>query len=89
MKCQHCGKNEATMSLRFQVNQQGMQINMCHTCFQEIQSQLMQARCRHLATMRNQFFQANGGQQARTQTKQTEENQGNGLLDQLGKNIIK
>ena len=40
MKCQHCGKNEATMSLRFQVNHQGMQVNMCHTCFQEIQGQL-------------------------------------------------
>ena len=47
----------------------------------------MQARCHHLAMMRNHFFQANGGQQARTQTKQTQENQGNGLLDQLGKNI--
>ena len=40
MKCQHCGKNEATMSLRFQVNQQGMHMNMCHSCFQEIQGQL-------------------------------------------------
>ena len=35
----------------------------------------------------NHFSQANGGQQARTQTKQTREGHDNGLLDQLGKNI--
>ena len=47
----------------------------------------MQAKCRHLAAMRNQFFQANGSQQARTQTRQTNENHDSGLLDELGKNL--
>ncbi|MBO0587961.1 ATP-dependent Clp protease ATP-binding subunit [Sporosarcina sp. E16_8] len=87
MQCQHCGKNEATMSLRFQVNQQGMHINMCHTCFQEIQGQLQAGEMPSFSDNANHFFQANGGQQARTQTKQTQEGHGDGLLDQLGKNI--
>lgn len=87
MQCQHCGKNEATMSLRFQVNQQGMHINMCLTCFQEIQGQLQAGKMPSFSDNANHFFKANGGQQAKTQTKQTEEGHGNGLLDQLGKNI--
>lgn len=87
MNCQHCGKNEATMSLRFQVNQQGMHINMCLTCFQEIQGQLQAGKMPSFSDNANHFFKANGGQQAKTQTKQTEEGHGNGLLDQLGKNI--
>ena len=72
MKCQHCGKNEATMNLRFQVNQQGMQMNMCHTCFQEIQGQLNAGKMPSFSNDANHFSQANGGQQARTQTRQTE-----------------
>ena len=84
MKCQHCGKNDATMSFRLQVNQQRMQINLCHTCFQEIQGQYEMPSYGHDA---NQFFQANGKQQAQTQVREVDGNQGNGLLDQLGKNI--
>ena len=70
MKCQHCGKNEATMNLRFRMNQQNMQVNMCHTCFQEIQGQLNAGKMPSFGNDANQFFQANGGNQARTQTKQ-------------------
>ncbi|MCM3745078.1 AAA family ATPase [Sporosarcina luteola] len=80
MKCQNCGRNEATMSFRLQVNQQRMQMHMCHTCFQEIQGQLNAGNA-------NQFFQANGNPQAHTQVREADENPGNGLLDQLGKNI--
>ncbi|WP_342504691.1 AAA family ATPase [Sporosarcina sp. FSL K6-2383] len=87
MKCQHCGQNEATMSLRFQMNHQGMQVNLCHGCFQEIQSQLATGKMPPFSNDAQHFSQANGSQQARTQTRQTKENQGTGLLDQLGKNL--
>jgi ATP-dependent Clp protease ATP-binding subunit ClpE len=87
MKCQLCGQNGATMNLRLRMNQQNMQLNMCHTCFGQIQGQLNAGKMPSLGNEGNHFFQANGGGQARTQTKQVEENQGNGLLDQLGKNI--
>ena len=87
MKCQHCGINEATMNLRFRLNQQNMQVNMCHTCFQEIQGQLNSGKMPSFGSEGNHFFQANGGGQARTQTRQNDEHQANGLLDQLGKNI--
>jgi ATP-dependent Clp protease ATP-binding subunit ClpE len=85
MKCQHCGKNEATMSFRLQVNQQRMQINLCPTCFQEIQGQLHAGKMPSYG--QNQFFQANGKQHAHTQVQEVDPNQGNGLLDQLGKNL--
>ena len=71
MKCQHCGKNEATMNLRFRMNQHNMQMNMCHTCFAEIQGQLNTGEMPSFSNDANQFFQANGGKQASAQTKQT------------------
>ncbi|MFJ7936458.1 AAA family ATPase [Sporosarcina sp. NPDC096371] len=87
MKCQHCGTNDATMSLRLQVNHQGMQIHLCHTCFQDIQGQLTAGKMPSFSNDAQYFSQANGSPQARTQTRQAEEQPGNGLLDQLGKNI--
>ncbi|WP_203246539.1 ATP-dependent Clp protease ATP-binding subunit [Sporosarcina beigongshangi] len=87
MQCQHCGQNEATMSLRFQVNHQGMQLNLCHGCFQDIQGQLTAGKMPSFNNEAQHFSQANGGQQARTQTRQAQDNQGTGLLDQLGKNL--
>ncbi|MEK5038011.1 ATP-dependent Clp protease ATP-binding subunit [Sporosarcina sp. FSL K6-3457] len=87
MKCQHCGQNEATMNLRFQMNHQGMQINLCHECFHEIQSQLATGKMPSFNNDAQYFSQANGSQQARTQTRQVNDNKGTGLLDQLGKNL--
>ena len=84
MKCQHCGTNEATMNLRIQVNQQGIQMSLCHTCFQEIQGQLTEGKKPVFNSDANHYSQANGNQKTRTQTRQ---NQDIGLLDQLGKNI--
>ena len=63
MKCQHCGTNEATMNLRIQVNQQGMQMSLCHTCFQEIQGQLTEGKKPVFNSDANHYSQANGNQQ--------------------------
>ncbi len=87
MKCEHCGKNAATMNLRFQMNQQNMQVNMCRSCFREIQGQLTAGQMPSFEGDANYYSQANGGKQARTQTRHVEENPDHGLLDELGKNI--
>lgn len=92
MKCQQCGKNQATMNLWMQMNDQRIQMNMCHQCFSEIQGKLSSGDLSFFNgnandTFAKNFFQANGGKQARTQTVQTQGNHGNGLLDQLGKNL--
>ena len=86
MKCQHCGTNEATMSLRFQVNQQAMQTNLCRSCFQQLKGQLSAGQMPSFSNEANQSFQSNGGKQAYTQVKE-QDTQPPGLLDQLGKNL--
>lgn len=75
------------MSLRVQVNQQGMQMHLCQTCFQDIQKQLTAGKMPSFSNDAQYFSQANGGQQARTQTRQTDEHNDNSLLDKLGKNL--
>lgn len=75
------------MSLRVQMNHQGMQIHLCHVCFQDIQGQLTAGQMPSFSKDTDHFFQANGSQQARTQTRQLDEHHGNSLLDQLGKNL--
>ena len=87
MKCQHCGKNEATMNLRFRMNKQNMQVNMCNTCFTEIQGQLNSGKTPSLSNDGNQFFQNGGASQSNIQTTQNEETKKDGLLDQLGTNL--
>jgi len=78
MKCQHCNKNEATMNLRFRMNKQNVQVNMCNTCFQEIQGQLNAGNIPSFNNDANQFFQAGGANQAQAQTIQRQEDSGNG-----------
>lgn len=65
MRCQHCGNNEATMSLRLQVNHQAMQMHICHMCFQEMQGQLTAGKVPTFNTEANNFFQASGGKKHR------------------------
>ncbi|MUV38681.1 Chaperone protein ClpB [Lentibacillus sp. JNUCC-1] len=94
MNCQKCGINPASINMAMQMNNQKMQLHLCHSCFQEIREEMMNSD-----GMNNPFmegadfagqFQANGGaagqHQAGTRTKQ-KGNKGNGLLDQLGKNV--
>lgn len=87
MKCQHCNKNDATMNLRVQVNHQGMQMHLCHACFQDIQQQLTAGEMPSFSSDGQYFSEANGSQRARTQTRQAGESNGNSLLDKLGKNL--
>jgi ATP-dependent Clp protease ATP-binding subunit ClpE len=92
MQCQQCGQNEATMNLAMQINNQRMQMHMCNECFTELQGSLTSGNIPSFNgntndAFSNNFFQANGGNQARTQTKKRKGKKGNGLLDQLGQNV--
>ncbi|MFD2043408.1 AAA family ATPase [Ornithinibacillus salinisoli] len=93
MKCQQCGVNEANINMQMQMNHERMQMHLCNSCFRDIQNNMMNSN----DMFNNPFFdgnnedayanfQGNGSSQTTTRTKQ-KGNKGNGLIDQLGKNI--
>src|SRR5699024_551792 len=90
MLCQQCGKNQATVNMTMQINNQTAQLHVCNQCFSELQGQIMDS---------NNFFGGNAGDafsqnmfggnsqsQTGTRTKQRGK-QKDSLLDQLGKNL--
>lgn len=95
MKCQNCGQNEATINAQMQMNGQRMEVHLCQECLQEIQGNMMNSDFFSNSpfgnmdqSFANNFFQGNqqSGASARTRTQQ-KSNNGNGLIDQLAKNI--
>ncbi|WP_040286304.1 ATP-dependent Clp protease ATP-binding subunit [Sporosarcina koreensis] len=86
MKCQQCGQNQATMSLRLQVNQQSMQMNLCQSCFRQLKGQMAAGSMPSFSANTGGFFQENGGKQSYTQVREPEQQQP-GLLDELAHNL--
>src|SRR5690625_5085704 len=91
MQCQQCGNNPATVNMTMQINNKRMQVQLCQSCFSDIQNNMMNndqfsGGNAHDA-FSDQFFQGNGFNQTQTRTKQKQGQKGNGLLDQLGKNV--
>lgn len=96
MKCQQCGTNDANVNAAVQVNGQRMEIHLCHSCFSEMQGQMMNNANDFFSNMNlnngqnpfenNQFFQGNASQRAGTKTRK-QAKKGQGLIDQLGKNL--
>ncbi|WP_040984609.1 ATP-dependent Clp protease ATP-binding subunit [Oceanobacillus jeddahense] len=95
MKCQNCGQNDATINAQMQMNGQRMEVHLCHECLQEIQGNMMNSDFFSNSpfgnmdqSFANNFSQGNqqSGANARTRTQQ-KSNNGNGLIDQLAKNI--
>jgi ATP-dependent Clp protease ATP-binding subunit ClpE len=90
MLCQQCGKNQATVNMNMQMNNQKMQLHLCTSCFQDLQGKMMNANdffTGGAGGFADNFFQQNGASQTGTRTQQQQANQENGLLDQLGKNV--
>lgn len=89
MKCQNCGINEANVNLAMNFNNQKMQVHLCDSCFQEIQGQMMNSndffKGQNNAMNNNKYFNGQGNSATGTRTR--EENNRDGLLDQLGNNI--
>ena len=94
MKCQQCGTNEANINAQMQINNQRVEMHLCATCFQELQGKMMNSNDFFSNSpfgdfneaFSNNFFQGNGASKTGTQTKQ-KANKGNGLIDQLAKNL--
>ncbi|WP_164670022.1 ATP-dependent Clp protease ATP-binding subunit [Virgibacillus doumboii] len=91
MNCQNCGIQPATINVAMQINNEKMQMHVCNKCFREIQGSLMNGGGHEFGQNQQggfgeNFFQGNGQSFTGTKTEQQAGN-GNGLLDQLGKNV--
>lgn len=92
MKCQQCKVNRATVNMQMQLNNEKVQLHVCHDCFEDIKQQMNPNNFFQQGGNMNEhpFFQgAMGGQgqgNSRTQTQQQATND-NGLLDELGTNV--
>src|SRR5699024_6534676 len=93
MKCQNCRLNEANVNHDMNINNQRMLVHLCDSCFQDIQGQMMNSNDFFKGSpfennnMNNKYFNGQGNKGTSTQTKERENNQRDGLLDQLGNNI--
>ncbi|MFD1040084.1 ATP-dependent Clp protease ATP-binding subunit [Virgibacillus byunsanensis] len=92
MQCQKCGVNPANINVAMQMNNEKIHMHLCNSCFQEIQGKMMNTNdffsdsFQNEDAFSNHFYNGNGASHTGTKT-QTKSNQGNGLLDQLGKNV--
>ncbi|MBP1948123.1 ATP-dependent Clp protease ATP-binding subunit [Virgibacillus litoralis] len=90
MKCQQCGIHPASINVAMQINNEKMHMHVCNECFKEIQGQLMNggygSAQNNQDSFADKFFQGNGQSYTGTKTQQQTGN-GDGLLDQLGKNV--
>ena len=93
MKCQNCGINDANVNLAMNINNQKTQVHLCNECFREIRGQMMgggdffSGSPFENSGSNDKQFQGNGSGQAGTRTRQKQAAGGDGLLDQLGKNV--
>lgn len=93
MQCQKCGVNKANVNMMMKINNQQMQMHLCQDCFHEMQNSMMEDSnffsnpSFGQSAFSNSSFNGNGSQQAKMKTQQKQNNNGNGLLDQLAKNV--
>ncbi|VVM34397.1 ATP-dependent Clp protease ATP-binding subunit [Terribacillus sp. AE2B 122] len=96
MKCQHCGEREANVNLLMQFNNQKQQLQLCHTCYNEMKNMSKKPAgfASNGGTMDDFFKNMFGGAQSGFQAGANNQAQagGNGrgrggLLDSLGKNL--
>jgi len=93
MQCQKCGVNKANVNMMMKINNQQMQMHLCQDCFHEMQNSMMEDSdffsnpAFGQSAFSNSSFNGNGSNQAKMKTQQKQNNNGNGLLDQLAKNV--
>ncbi len=89
MKCQQCGVHQATINVNLRVNNQTESLHVCQSCFEDIKNQMKQPSGMFGGQGFEEFFAggANGSGTAQAQTRTRKGGRGNGLLDQLGKNL--
>ncbi|ASN06887.1 ATP-dependent Clp protease ATP-binding subunit [Virgibacillus necropolis] len=93
MNCQHCGVRPADINVMMQLNNEKVKMHLCNQCLEEVQGKLMKSNGFFSGSGFNQnqqdafkekFAQGNGSSNVGMKTGQK---QGNGLLDNLGKNL--
>ncbi|WP_163580964.1 ATP-dependent Clp protease ATP-binding subunit [Gracilibacillus saliphilus] len=89
MKCQQCGIHQATINVNLRFNDQTESLHVCESCFQDIKNQMKNPSGMFGGQDFENFFAggANGSNQAQAKTHTRQGRKGNGLLDQLGKNL--
>ncbi|MGN8646876.1 ATP-dependent Clp protease ATP-binding subunit [Gracilibacillus sp. HCP3S3_G5_1] len=89
MKCQQCGIHQATINVNLRFNDQTESLHVCESCFQDIKNQMKNPSGMFGGQGFEGFFAggANGSNQANAKTHTRQGGRGNGLLDQLGKNL--
>ncbi|MEC5424157.1 AAA family ATPase [Virgibacillus sp. C22-A2] len=93
MHCQQCGINPANINVSMQMNNERIQMHVCQECFREIQGKLMNSNDFFSDSSFNGDAQEafsknfNGSNKMGAKTKQKQNNNGNGLIEQLAKNI--
>ncbi len=87
-RCEKCQQNQATIQMRVGMNGQMQQFELCETCYRTLQNDLKdQAGFQSMLNndqMNNMFQGFMKGSQTRQQVKQEQQ----GLLDELGHNLM-
>ncbi|SHN28377.1 ATP-dependent Clp protease ATP-binding subunit [Gracilibacillus kekensis] len=90
MKCQQCGIRQASINVNLRFNDQTDSLHVCSTCFQDIKNQMKQPSGDMFNGQGFEGFfsgEESGPNQAQAKTFNSKKGKGNGLLDQLGKNL--
>ncbi|WP_018932559.1 ATP-dependent Clp protease ATP-binding subunit [Gracilibacillus lacisalsi] len=89
MKCQQCGIHQATINVNLRFNDQTESLHVCESCFQDIKNQMKNPSGMFGGQDFENFFAGgtNDSNQAHAKTHTRQGGKGNGLLDQLGKNL--
>ncbi|SFM45572.1 ATP-dependent Clp protease ATP-binding subunit ClpE [Gracilibacillus orientalis] len=89
MKCQQCGIHEATINVNLRFHDQTESLHVCDSCFQDIKNQMKNPTGMLGGQDFEGFFAggANGSNKAQSKTNTRQGEKGNGLLDQMGKNL--
>ncbi|MCM3029161.1 MULTISPECIES: ATP-dependent Clp protease ATP-binding subunit [unclassified Niallia] len=92
MKCQICQTNHANVSLRFVLNNEENNVNLCHSCYQKEKQKMTSNQMffqqsspfDELFKSFNQNFQQSG---ASKENQEAPSHKTNGILDKFGKNL--
>ncbi|MFD2656457.1 ATP-dependent Clp protease ATP-binding subunit [Gracilibacillus thailandensis] len=89
MKCQQCGIHQAMINVNLRFNDQTESLHVCESCFQDIKNQMKNPSGMFGGQDFENFFAGgtNDSNQAHAKTHTRQGGKGNGLLDQLGKNL--
>ncbi|WP_042225011.1 ATP-dependent Clp protease ATP-binding subunit [Oceanobacillus manasiensis] len=94
MLCQNCGENQANINVAMKMNNEMSELHLCNDCFQEIQGQMMNSNdffsnspFGNAEQAFSQHFSQGKSNKAGTKTKEKNNKRGNGLIDQLAKNV--